>query len=170
VLYHRIDRTEPYGLSLPYEEASIPRGRELRAKVGWDNAVRDMAAAANALRHVERVGVIGYCWGGTLAWLGATRLQFTCAVGYYGGQIHEFVHEVPRCPVMLHVGAQDPAIPLDRVELVHRKHPEVIIHTYPGAGHSFNCDQSYKYHAPSAALSFERTMRFLAQHLEGRNA
>ena len=151
VLYHRVDKTFPYGKSLPYEEASVPIGRTLRAQVGWDNATRDVAAAIAAL-NVQKVAVVGYCWGGTLAWLAATRLGVDRAIGYYGGQIHEFAHEKPRCPVMLHFGARDSSIPLARVDLVRSVHPEVTVHVYQEAGHSFNCDKSPKFHAESSRL------------------
>jgi carboxymethylenebutenolidase len=156
VLYHRVDKASPYGLSLPYEEASVPTGRKLRAEVGWDNAMRDVAASVAALS-TRTVAVLGYCWGGTLAWLAATRLRVDCAIGYYGGQIHEFAHEIPRCPVMLHFGARDASIPSERVDLVRSAHPQVTIHIYPEAGHSFNCDLSPKFHAESSRLASART-------------
>jgi len=160
VLYHRLDKAAPYGLSLPYEEASIPTGRKLRAEVGWDNATRDVAAAIAAL-NMRTVAVVGYCWGGTLAWLAATRLNVACAVGYYGGQIHEFAHETPHCPVMLHFGGRDTSIPLERVDLVRSAHPQVETHVYAEAGHSFNCDKSPKFHSESSQLAFTRTATFL---------
>lgn len=162
VLYHRIDKTSPYGLSLPYEEASVPIGRKLRTQVGWDNATRDVAASIATL-NMRTVVVLGYCWGGTLAWLAATRLGIDCAVGYYGGQIHEFAHEKPRCAVMLHFGARDTSIPLERVDLVRSAHPEVAIYLYPEAGHSFNCDKSSKFHAESSQLAFARTATLLIE-------
>jgi carboxymethylenebutenolidase len=156
VLYHRVDKSSPWGLSLPYEETSVPIGRKLRAEVGWDNAMRDVAASVAALKP-RRIAVLGYCWGGTLAWLAATRLRVDCAIGYYGGQIHQFAHEIPRCSVMLHFGARDPSIPPERVELVRSAHPQAAIHVYPEAGHSFNCDMSPKFHAESSRLAFVRT-------------
>jgi carboxymethylenebutenolidase len=156
VLFHRVDRTSPYGLSLPYEEASVSIGRKLRTQVGWDNAMRDVAASIATL-NTPTVAVLGYCWGGTLAWLAATRLGVNCAIGYYGGQIHEFAHERPRCAVMLHFGARDDSIPLERVDLVRSAHPLVTIHIYPEAGHSFNCDKSPKFHAESSQLALART-------------
>lgn len=162
VLYHRVDKVSPYGVSLPYEEASVPIGRRLRAQVGWDSATRDVAAAVSAL-DAQKIAVIGYCWGGTLAWLSATRLGVDCAIGYYGGQIHEFAHEKPRCPVMLHFGARDTSIPMQRVDLVRSVHPEVTIHVYPEAGHSFNCDKSPKFHADSSRLAFARTAALLSE-------
>ncbi len=96
--------------------------------------------------------------------LAACRLPVAAAVGYYGGQIRELSGETPRCPILLHFGDQDAAIPLDDVEAVRGLHPEVPIHLYP-AGHGFNCDLRGSYHAESAALARERSLAFLDEHL-----
>ena len=108
--------------------------------------------------------MVGYCWGGSLAWLAATRLQVACAVGYYGGQIADFRDETPGCPVLLHFGDKDANIPLADVDKVRAAHPDIPIHIYP-AGHGFNCDQRGDYHAESTKLARERTIAFLADHL-----
>jgi len=86
--------------------------------------------------------VIGYCFGGLLAWLSATRLHPAAAVGYYAGRIGNFAAEVPKVPVQLHFGKLDTHIPAEQVEAVHAAHPEVEIHWYEGAGHGFNCDNA----------------------------
>jgi carboxymethylenebutenolidase len=113
----------------------------------------------------RKVGVVGYCMGGTLAWLAATRIDgVACAVGYYGGGIPDTVGERPRCPTMLHFGETDQSIPMDRVQVVIAAHPTVPVHVYP-AGHGFNCDERASYHEPSARLARERTLAFLRQHL-----
>jgi len=157
------DRREP-GLELEYEADDVARGRELKGETSWEEAAQDTAAAVEALAEAGKVAVVGYCWGGSIAWLAACRLPVAAAVGYYGGQIRELSGETPRCPVMLHFGEQDAAIPLDDVEAVRSRHPEVPIHLYP-AGHGFNCDLRASYHAESAALARERSLAFLAQHL-----
>ena len=149
------DRIEP-GIELDYDEAGVARGRELKTQSGWDEALLDIKAAADAL--TGDVAVVGYCWGGTLAWLAATRLGgISCAACYYGGQIHEFREEHPRCPVMMHFGEKDDAIPLEHVEDIQEVQFEVPVFTYP-AGHGFNCDQRASYHAESAATAHTRTV------------
>ena len=101
----------------------------------------------------------------TLAWLAATRLPgVACSVGYYGGHIAEFKDETPQCPVLLHFGDQDAAIPLDDVESVRAAHPEVPLHIYP-AGHGFNCTDRASYEPESAKLARERTLAFLTHHM-----
>ena len=156
------DRLEP-DLVLAYDEAGVARGRALRAEVGWYGPVADIAAAVAVLD--PPVGVVGYCWGGSLAWLAATRVPgVACSVGYYGGHIAEFKEETPQCPVLLHFGEQDAGIPLDDVEAVRAAQPDVPIHLYP-AGHGFNCPDRASYAPESAKLARERTMAFLTHHM-----
>jgi carboxymethylenebutenolidase len=108
--------------------------------------------------------VIGYCFGGTVAWLAATRLDPGAAVGYYGGYIAHFGHESPRCPVMLHFGTLDKHIPRADIDRVQAAHPEVQVFWYD-ADHGFNCDARATYNAAAAGRSRERSLEFLKKHL-----
>ncbi|MDP6788495.1 MAG: dienelactone hydrolase family protein [Rhodospirillales bacterium] len=154
------DRTET-GVELGYEEPDLSRGRTLRAELGWDETILDVVAAVDALDAAGKIGVVGYCWGGSVAWLAACRLSLAAAVGYYGGQVIDFKDEKAGCPVMLHFGETDAGIPLSDVEAVRAAQPDVPIHLYP-AGHGFNCDHRGSYDAESAKLALERTLDFLA--------
>lgn len=156
------DRAER-GIELGYGPADVERGRTLRAGIPIDRVLADMAAAVAALK--LPVGAVGYCWGGSLAWLAALRLPVGVAVGYYGGQIVQFLDEMPKVPVLLHFGDRDAGIPLADVERIRAAHPAVPIHLYP-AGHGFNCDQRRDYDAASARLAGERTLAFLALNLK----
>ena len=113
-MFDRVER----GVELAYDEDGVSRGRTLRQGIGLDQIVLDVETAADAVRRAGTVGLVGYCWGGSVAWLSACRSGVDAAVGYYGGQIHELRSESPRVPVMLHFGAEDAAIPLDQVEEV----------------------------------------------------
>lgn len=157
------DRAER-GVELDYDEDTFVRGRELRAEIGWDQAVLDAKAAAKHVRPLGRVGIVGYCWGGSVAWLCACRLNLSCAVGYYGGHIVQFNDERPGCPTMLHFGERDAHIPMTDVEAIRAQHPDVPVHVYP-ADHGFNCDQRSSYDPTSAKLARERTLSLLAEHL-----
>ena len=160
-LFDRVER----GVELGYEEDGRTRGRGIRADIQWDDAVKDVAAAVAALSGVA-VGVVGYCWGGSLAWLAATRIAGVAAsVGYYGGQIKDFRDEAPHCPVMLHFGTEDASIPMDAVAAVQAAQPDIPVHIYEGAGHGFNCDQRGSYHAVAAATARERTLAFLRENV-----
>jgi carboxymethylenebutenolidase len=158
------DRVES-GIELGYGPDDITRGRAIREKVSLEDALADVEAAAKEVAGVGKIGVVGYCWGGTVAWVAATRSRtFAAAVSYYGGGVPELAHEQPNCPVQLHFGEQDQAIPLDGVEKLKAAHPELPVYLYP-AGHGFNCDQRGSYHAESARQARERTLAFLGQHI-----
>jgi carboxymethylenebutenolidase len=159
-LFDRLAR----GTELGYDEAGIARGRELRAELGWDDPLKDVAAAVAALADAGKVGAVGYCWGGSVAWLSATRLAVAGAVSYYGGQIIEFKDEPPRAPALMHFGDKDAGIPMTDVEAIRAAQPGVPIHVYP-AGHGFNCDQRADFHKESADLALERTLAFFAEHI-----
>jgi carboxymethylenebutenolidase len=158
------DRVRP-GVELAYDEQGITEGRALVTEVGWDNPIKDVRAAATALRADLRVGVVGYCWGGTITWLAACRLDVACAVAYYGRQIVDFLDERPRCPVMMHFGAEDPLIPGTAVTKIKAAFPDIPVYVYEGAGHGFNCDRRGDFRPEAAALTLERTLAFFADTL-----
>jgi carboxymethylenebutenolidase len=155
------DRHKP-GIELGYDSADVAKGREIRGTIAWDDALRDIDAALGLVTSAGKVGVVGYCWGGSVAWLAATRLKPAAAVCYYGGNVYEFRGEQPNCPVQFHFGEQDTGIPMDQVKAVAAAHPDQELHTYP-AGHGFNCDLRGSYHAESAKLARERTLTFLSR-------
>jgi len=160
-LFDRVERE----VELGYQSDDIERGRKLREPISLEQALMDMEAGAKEVAGAGRIGVIGYCWGGTVAWVAATRSKsFAAAVGYYGGGVADLAGEQPNCPVQLHFGDQDQSIPLAAVEKVRAAHPELPVYLYP-AGHGFNCDQRGSYHAESARLARERTLAFLREHI-----
>jgi carboxymethylenebutenolidase len=159
-LFDRAERN----LDVGYDEASIARGRAVRQRVGYDGAMRDTAAAIAHLQRFGKVGIVGYCWGGNIAWLAACRLSVAAAVGYYGGDIATLLNEVPKAPLMLHFGERDAHITAEAVARIRAAVPNVPIHTYP-AGHGFNCDERKDYDAASAALARERTLAHFAAHV-----
>jgi carboxymethylenebutenolidase len=159
------DRAER-DFAIGYTAADIERGRGVRAKIPLEDMVKDIRAAVKALKGDGlKVGVVGYCLGGTLAWLAATRIDgLACAVGYYGGGIADAAHEQPKCPVLLHFGETDQSIPKEHHQRIQAAHPTLPMHIYP-AGHGFSCDERGSYHEPSATLARSRTLDFLQRHL-----
>jgi carboxymethylenebutenolidase len=112
------DRAEP-NIELEYDPKGVERGRGIREKIPLDKTLLDVAAAIAALQSAGKVAIVGHCFGGSLAWFGATRLPGLAAtVGYYGGMIAPHVAEKPRCPVMLHFGEKDQGIPMSDVEKI----------------------------------------------------
>jgi len=159
------DRIQP-GVELKYEGEDFKTGMSLAQKLVPDLSLADIAAASDFVCSStgKKVGIIGYCYGGTMAWLAATRLHPEAAVGYYGGQIAKHIDEEPAVPVMLHFGRQDNHIPAADVEKIQAAHPEVEIYWYD-AGHGFNCDARASFNAPSAKEARERSLQFLKKHL-----
>lgn len=157
------DRAER-GVELGYSQADIARGREIRGRIGWDEALSDIRAAMDSVGASGQVGVIGYCWGGSLAWLAATRLKPACAVCYYGGAIAQFKDERATCPVMMHFGERDHSIPIGAVGEIREAQPEALVFVYT-AGHGFSCEQRGDYDAASAAAAKSRTLSFLDETL-----
>jgi len=157
------DRTKR-DVELGYGPDDIAAGRDLRAKIAWPQVLADMAAAIAEARKSGKVGVVGYCWGGSVAWRAATQLNCDAAVGYYGGMVAEFAAEQPKCPVMLHFGEMDASIPLTDVDKVKKAHPGLPIHVY-SADHGFNCDERKQYDPAAARLARERTLAFFRKHV-----
>lgn len=159
------DRVEP-GIELGYEPDDMKQGVALRGRIDPASTLLDIEAAVQALPQGARVGIIGYCWGGTVAWHGATRSQrFAAAVGYYGGGIAAAKDETPRCPVQLHFGAEDHGIPLSDVEAIRAAQPGVEVFVYPGAGHGFACEERASYNPAATSEALQRSLAFLNKHL-----
>jgi carboxymethylenebutenolidase len=161
-LFDRIER----GVELGYEGADMQKAMEFIPKLDPVNALADIAAAMAFAESTtgKKIGVIGYCFGGTMAWVAAARLHPAAAVGYYGGRIGNYAGETLSAPVMLHFGKQDTHISAEEVEKVHAAHPEVEIYWYE-AGHGFNCDARGSYNKEAALEARERSLRFLKKHL-----
>jgi carboxymethylenebutenolidase len=159
------DRIEKH-VDLKYEGEDLQKAMSFRPKINAGNAVLDVAAALDYARKEsgKKTGVIGYCFGGTVAWLSATRLEPEAAVGYYGGQIGKYAEESPKAPVMLHFGELDTHIPKEEVDRVQAANPEVQIFWYE-AGHGFNCEPRSSYEPNSAKLARERSLAFLIENL-----
>jgi carboxymethylenebutenolidase len=151
------DRVEK-NVELGYDEDGFGKGRSIVGDLGWDGPLKDVDAARKAVASAGTVVGVGYCWGGTLAWLSATRLAIP-SVGYYGGRTAAMKEETPKAPVMLHFGEHDHAIPMSDVEAIGKLHPYVPIHVYD-AGHGFNCDERDSWDEPSAKLALKRTLAF----------
>lgn len=157
------DRVEP-DVELDYDEIGIGRGRELAGRIAWDPAIADVAAAVEHVSSTGPVGVVGFCFGGSLAWRVAAELPVSAAVGYYGGQIRQVIDLTPKVPTMLHFGELDHAIPLDDVRAIADAHPDVPVHVYDGAQHGFSCDARGSHDPVSAAIAFGRTVEFFVAH------
>lgn len=159
------DRAER-GVELGYGGEDVRKAMSFARRVKMDDMLKDTSAAVEYAhsRTGKKVGVVGYCAGGTVAWLASCRLEVDAAVGYYGGRIAEFVDEQPNCPVMLHFGKKDQHISREAVAKIEAAHPKIPVFLYD-AGHGFNCDARASYEAESAKLARARSLGFLMQNL-----
>lgn len=163
------DRLEP-GLIIDYDEQGNRRAKALYRNYDWSKAMADLEAARDAVAHAGRVGILGFCFGGSLAWLAACRGTFACAVAYYGGEMTRYMDEDGHCPIECHVGALDTALSPQKVARFRARYPEVPFHIYPGAVHGFdNKKRGSRHHAEAARIARARALGFLDRHMEGRN-
>jgi carboxymethylenebutenolidase len=155
------DRVEKH-VDVPYTD--MARGIALMQAMKMDQVILDVQAAVQAVAPAGKVGVVGYCWGGTVAYVAAARLGVAAAVSYYGGGTGNFLAEKPKVPVMYHYGERDTHIPLAAVEQVKAADPGGIFYLYP-ADHGFNCTDRASYEPASANLAFERSVEFFHKNL-----
>jgi carboxymethylenebutenolidase len=161
-IFDRVERD----VELGYDEAGMNKGRALRAKLDLDQIMRDVLAAIDAAGSAGKVAALGYCWGGSLAYIAAARLGgLACAIGYYGAQIAAHSSETPRVPVLLHYAETDEYIPQSDIEKVRAAQPAVTIYQYPGTEHGFNCDDRRFYEPKSAAVARALTLSFIQDYV-----
>ena len=160
------DHIKP-GIELGYTPDTIAEGRGYVMTPGFtDKAVQDVEVAIQELKKhgAKKVGVTGYCWGGTISWLAATRLKPDAVSGYYGGGIHGAKNEKPTVPTQLHFGDKDMHIPMTHVNELRQLHPNVQIFDYP-ADHGFHCDERGSYDAAASKQAMTRTLEHFAKYV-----
>ena len=152
-------------VELGYGDAGFTRGRELVAELGVDRALQVIGACARWLREANHhPGVVGYCWGGSMAFLANTRLRLP-AVSYYGARTMPFIAEPAQAPLMFHFGGHDRSTPAEDIARHRELQPQADVFVYEAADHAFNRDVDPRhFHAESAALARERTLAFLREH------
>jgi carboxymethylenebutenolidase len=148
-----------------YDQKAMEAGRAARGKIQTEALLLDTQATIDYAKQFGKVGIIGYCMGGSVAFLAATRLDgCSAAVGYYGGQIAASAEEKPRIPTMLHFGDQDQSIPMTDVEKIKKAQSGVPIFVYH-AGHGFHCDERASFNAEAAQIAACRSQEFFVKHV-----
>ena len=149
-----------------YSPDEIAHARSLLGNLNFDHMMKDIEASAANLKGVGPIGIVGYCMGGTAAFLAACRVNgLSAAVAYYGGMIGKFADEKPRCPIQMHFGEKDESIPMSTVDEIKKKQPQAEVYTYAGAPHGFACDERASFRKEASDVAWQRTTEFLAKHM-----
>ncbi len=160
-LYDRVQG----GYETGYNQEDVQAGMATRAKTDPAKVLLDVKAAVAEAGKAGKVGVVGYCWGGTLAYAAAVNIPGVAAAsGYYGAGVAAMCDQAPKVPTILHFGETDHSIPMADVEKVKAARPDVPVYVY-AAGHGFNCDERGAYHKESADLARQRTYDLFAKHV-----
>ena len=160
------DRAQP-GFSAGYDAEGVARGRAISEATPWNQVEGDLRASVAALK--GPVFVTGFCWGGTAAWLAACRIDAVdAASSFYGRRIPELIDEAPLSPIILHFGRTDPTIPLETVDLIRERYPDLPVHVYE-AGHGFFSDRRQDYCEEAAKLAYLRTLQVFHRNLGVRS-
>jgi carboxymethylenebutenolidase len=166
-------RLQP-GVDLGYSEADWQRAFDFMKRFDIDQGLQDIAATIKHLRGLPectgKVGAIGYCLGGKLAFLTAARTDADCSVSYYGVGLDQNLNEKDkiRKPLMLHIAEKDRFVPPDvqaKVKAALSGMPNVEIYSYPGVDHAFARINGDNYDKQAADLANSRTLAFLKKHL-----
>jgi carboxymethylenebutenolidase len=153
-LFERIDRT----FHCAPDAHGVAKGRAAVEDTPWDQVADDIQAGVDKFRDQGPVFIAGFCYGGAVAWLAASRCQgLRAASCFYGRLINQMLDAPPKIPTILHYGVHDPAIPMPMVEEVRARYLEGHIHLYD-AGHGFCREGSSDFNQGARDLAMARTL------------
>ena len=156
-------------VALGYDQKGLAEGLDLTQQVGTERAIGDIQEAVDAVKSAGKVTIVGYGWGGYLAYVSGNKVgDVACTVGYYGNGIVDDYREKRKIPTLLHFGENDPQIPFEDVSQFRSHRPDVSAFSYPGAAHAFNCDERDSYHDEATKAALERTLVWISQYVEGQ--
>lgn len=159
------DRVEK-GLDLGYGQDDFQKGRETRGSLDNDGIQADVQAAIIEASKSGKVGIVGYCFGGMVAWLAACKCDgLSAASTFYGGGIHASREDTPKCPVIYNFGDKDGGIPLSQVHDIKEAHPDIPCYVYDDAGHGFCCDDRESYNQGACERGHARTLALFGQNV-----
>ena len=160
-LFDRIEK----GIEVGYDEKGFGIGRECRGKLTDDMILADVDAAASHVSSAGKVGLIGYCFGGYVAWISACGLDsLASSVSCYGGGVAaRAANDTPRCPVQLHFGDKDHAIPMGDVQKIRDAHPDIPSFIYDDSAHGFCCDDRDVFNQGACERTHARALELFAE-------
>ena len=162
-MFDRID----YGFeSENYTPSHFQLIGEMMQKFDMESAVSDIAAASAYAAESGKVGITGYCFGGRMSWVAASRgLGLSAASGYYGGGVPGYIDLAPIIPIEMHFGSRDTGIPLEQVEALKAKHPGADIYVYDGEHGFCNSDRPQNFDRAACTKASARSLEFFHKHL-----
>ena len=162
------DRVRP-GVSLGHDEAGKAEGAAISAQVGQEQAISDIQTTVDAVKDAGKVAIVGYCWGGDLAYTAANKVSsIACVIGYDGRETVTDYREKRKVPTLLHFGDSDPELPLEAITQFRASRPDVSAFTYPEAAQGFGCEERGNFRADAAEKALERTQFWISQYVEGQ--
>src|SRR5262249_26534015 len=152
------DRVKP-GVNLAHDDTGRADGAAITKEISKDLAISDIQTTVDAVKSAGKVAVVGYCWGGDLAYTAANKVSgIACVIGYDGSETLAEYREKRKVPTLLHFGEADPTIPLEQITQFRAYRPDVSSFTYPGATQGFCSDERHSYHGDAADKALERTL------------
>ncbi len=162
------DRVRP-GASFGYDETGFAEGLATAQQIETDKALADIQGAVDSVKDAGKIAVVGYSWGGDLAYAAANRVNgISCVVGYGGPATVNGYQEKRKVPTLLHFGENDSLIPIEQITQFRSRRPDVSAFTYPGATHGFDCDESNGFQEQAAHQALDRTLLWISQYVEGQ--
>ena len=162
------DRVKP-GINFGHDEGSKAEGAAISAQIGKERAISDIQTTVDAVKDAGKVAVVGYCWGGDLAYAAANKVSgIACVIGYDGSETVADYREKRKVPTLLHFGESDTELPLEAITQFRAWRPDVSAFTYPEAAQGFSCDERGSYREDAAAKALERTLFWISQYVEGQ--
>ena len=157
------DRREP-GFLAGHDEAGMKAGIAHAMGTSMDQAMGDIAACRDYLAPRGKAFIVGYCYGGSMAWLAAAKVEgLSGASSYYGSMVQANAALKPMCPVIVHLGRLDTHIPADAVKAaLAESNAGVPVYIYEDAGHGFNNEDPERHNQASADLARQRTLEIFA--------
>jgi carboxymethylenebutenolidase len=153
------ERREP-GFTAEHDEPGLKAGIAHAMATPREQVLADLAACRDYLKARGKVMVVGYCYGGSFAWLSAGMLDgISAASSYYGSMVQANATLRPQCPTIVHLGRNDAGIPADDVKAALRDaQPQVPVYIYEDAGHGFNNEDPARWSKEAAELARQRTL------------
>jgi len=162
------DRAKP-GASFGYDAAGLAEGTELSRQIATEQALVDIQTTVDAVKNTGKVAIVGYSWGGDLAYVSANLVNgVACVIAYGGSATVSAYHKKRKVPTLLHFGENDALIPFEQIAQFRCYRPDVSAFTYPDAAHGFDCNARDGFQADAAHRALDRTLFWISQYVEGQ--